>query len=203
MLGNNMLGNNSKNAKLGFEDILKEISTIGAGHAASALSLIYSRPIYIELPEVKVIKLKNLLDIQQEECMTVQSKISISEDLRMFAFLNVNLNTVPVIVSALTGPKEYEIDMGFIVSVMTEFTTMLLGGALSSLSNFLLESIIFSPPEVKKLDKKTLNEIKNQGFQDEDNLLLTKWEIYIQRGEKSPIRLYLAYLLRTFREPLV
>jgi len=195
----NSMGAN-KHESISYKDVLKEITTIGAGHAAAALSIIYNRPVYISVPEVDVIKVKELPKIRPSDSITAQSKIRISGDWKAYAFIVVKKSRIPILVSKLTGPTEYDITEEFIISVMSELSTMLFGGYFSALGNFLLQSVLFTPPVVEPIGNNLLKDIESKGLLPSDKILLAKSDVLIENDEKASLTLYTAYLLKTFHD---
>jgi chemotaxis protein CheY-P-specific phosphatase CheC len=182
--------------EIGYKDILKEITTIGAGHAAAVLSMIYNKPVYITVPEVKVVEVKDLPKIQPPGCRVAQSKISIAGDQKAYALMVVEKENIPLLVSKLSGPGEYKAEVTS--SVISELATILFGGYFSALGNFLLQSIVFTPPVIEPIGDKFMKDIKAKGYLPSDKLLLAKSGVLVERAEEASLLLYTVYLLRTF-----
>jgi chemotaxis protein CheY-P-specific phosphatase CheC len=189
---------------LNHEDVLREITTIGAGHAAAALSIIYSKPVYLSFPDVKMIEVGKIMDIQPEDSIIAQSKISISGDCKALAFMIAERKNFPMAVSSLSRGREKVTEKeDFTVSVLVELATILFGGFFSALGNFLLKPVIFSPPKFERINDRVINEIKAMGYSEKDKLYLAKSSVNVRKEGNSSFDLDTIYFPEVLDEMML
>ncbi|SEB02939.1 chemotaxis protein CheC [Thalassobacillus cyri] len=122
-------------------DVLKEIGNIGAGHAATSLSLLLDRKIEMHVPAVKVVdfdEMMNLAGGPEERVVAVYLRIHGDAPGNMFFVLSpmqagMFVKQMTGVVSCQFTDPPYD-DMA--VSAMQELGNILTGSYLTSLADF-------------------------------------------------------------------
>lgn len=125
-------------------DLLKEVGNIGAGHAATALSLLLNKSIVLRIPSVKVLSLTELLGRDTEKHVAV-SYIQVEGGLNGHFFMMFEIGYANRLVHELV-PGEKVLDSGLGKSAYCEISNILCGSYLSALSSLLDVSLVQSPP---------------------------------------------------------
>lgn len=127
-------------------DALKEVSNIGAGNAATALSMMVGRKIDMTVPAVNIIDLKKLLEEVGEEVVAgiVVRVIGDVEGSILLVFKGDIAKEIIGII--LNNPKEGFSEMG--LSVLGEIGNIVSGAYMNSISQFTGLKVISSVPAV-------------------------------------------------------
>ncbi len=130
-------------------DALKEVGTIGAGHAANALSQLAGRKIIISVPEVKVISLKEVVElVGPPENLAAVVYMNLMGDTQGKSLLIFSkrsaFNLVDILMKRPAGQTKFlrEIDC----SAIKEVGNILAGAFLTTLADFLNITLIPSVP---------------------------------------------------------
>ncbi len=130
-------------------DALKEVGTIGAGHAANALSQLAGRKIIISVPEVKVISLKEVVElVGPPENLAAVVYMNLMGDAQGKSLLIFSkrsaFNLVDILMKRPAGQTKFlrEIDC----SAIKEVGNILAGAFLTTLADFLNITLIPSVP---------------------------------------------------------
>ncbi len=130
-------------------DALKEVGTIGAGHAANALSQLAGRKIMIRVPEVKVVSLKEVVElVGPPESLVAVVYMNLMGDTRGRSLLIFSrqsaFNLVDILMKRPAGQTKFlkEIDC----SAIKEVGNILAGAFLTTLADFLNIALIPSVP---------------------------------------------------------
>jgi len=130
-------------------DALKEVGTIGAGHAANALSQMVDKKIMISVPEVKAIPLKETVELAgPPESLVAAIYMKLMGDARGTALLifprESAFTLVDILMKRPAGQTKFlkEIDH----SALKEVGNILAGAFLTALMEFLNISLIPSVP---------------------------------------------------------
>ena len=130
-------------------DALKEVGTIGAGHAANALSQLAGKKIMITVPEVKVSSLKKIVKlVGPPENLVAAIYMKLMGDTRGKSLLifprQSAFNLVDILMKRSAGQTKFleEIDR----SALKEVGNILTGAVLTTLAEFLNISLIPSVP---------------------------------------------------------
>lgn len=130
-------------------DALKEVGTIGAGHAANALSQMTNKKIMISVPEVKAIPLKKTVELAgPPENLVASIYMKLMGDCQGTALLifprKSAFTLVDILMNRPAGQTKFlkEIDQ----SALKEVGNILAGSFLTALMEFLDISLIPSVP---------------------------------------------------------
>jgi len=135
-------------------DFFREIENIGAGHAATALSVMTGRPITISVPRAQLCGYNEITHIMDgPENVVVGLLVGISDDLRGFILLVLDLNDARMLVSTLLGePIENVSEDGAFsemqVSALCEVANILIGSYITAISELTGLRINASVPEL-------------------------------------------------------
>lgn len=132
-------------------DALKEASTIGSGHAVTALSQLLDKKIMITVPEVKVIPVKEVPEILGDpEAPVTAACLRILGDASGHILLlfpqSSALDLVDLILKQPIGSTKELSEMG--ESVLKEVGNILTGSYLCALTEFLGISLLHSVPSL-------------------------------------------------------
>jgi chemotaxis protein CheC len=130
-------------------DALKEVGTIGAGHAANALSQLAGRKIMIRVPEVRAIPLNEVVElVGPPESLAAVVYMDLMGDTRGRSLLIFSrqsmFNLVNILMKRPAGQTKFlkEIDC----SAIKEVANILSGAFLTTLADFLNIALIPSVP---------------------------------------------------------
>ena len=130
-------------------DALKEVGTIGAGHAANALSQLAGKKIMITVPEVKVLSLKKIVKlVGPPENFVAAVYMKLMGDTQGRSLLifprQCTFNLVDILMKRTVGQTKFlkEIDC----SAIKEVGNILTGAFLTTLADFLNIVLIPSVP---------------------------------------------------------
>ena len=130
-------------------DALKEVGTIGAGHAANALSQLAGRKIMISVPEVKAVPLKKVIElVGPPESLVALVYMNLMGDAQGRSLLifprQSALDLVDILMKRPAGQTKFlkEIDC----SAIKEVGNILTGAFLTTLADFLNIALIPSVP---------------------------------------------------------
>ena len=130
-------------------DALKEVGTIGAGHAANALSQLADKKIMISVPEVKTAPLKEIVElVGPPENLVAAVYMNLLGDAQVRSLLifprQSAFNLVDILMKRTAGQTKFlkEIDC----SAIKEVGNILTGAFLTTLADFLNIALIPSVP---------------------------------------------------------
>lgn len=122
-------------------DILKEIGNIGAGHAATALSILMDKKIDMNIPIVRIMSFDDMLELAGgHENIVVAVYLRIEGDASGSMFFILPLDQGTKYIQQMTGDTTFSFsqppysEIG--LSAMQELGNILSGSYLSSLSDF-------------------------------------------------------------------
>ncbi|MHA2074974.1 MAG: chemotaxis protein CheC [Candidatus Hodarchaeales archaeon] len=182
-----MISNNLDNLSELQKDALKELGTIGAGHAASALSELLNRSIYMKVPSVRIIKVKSIPDALRSRFSSdvnlAISSASNTTELYYTVLVLFNKETVNEIIDQ-KAPPSYDIEavMEFStisMSLIKEFGSIILLKIVTTLNQFLnVSGALPSIPQLRigNLDSLLQNELEM--FNPESKVIFIKGDIY-------------------------
>ncbi|MBB6715942.1 chemotaxis protein CheC [Clostridium gasigenes] len=127
-------------------DALREVSNIGAGNSATALSILFSQKIDMAVPNVDIIKFDKLLDNYGEhEVVAVLVRVlgELSGSVLYIFEKDVAFN----IVEKLTGSTERNMDE-MAISVISEIGNIISSSFMNAISQFINVEAIVSVPAV-------------------------------------------------------
>lgn len=129
-------------------DILKEISNIGMGHAATALSQMIGHPVQLRVPRITVTEISQVPDyLGGAEKMTVGITLQILGDARGSIMLLFPQESAHRLLSELLGEHSKALIMNEVtISTLKEVGNILASAYLSALGNLLHKTLIPSVP---------------------------------------------------------
>ncbi|MCS6131058.1 chemotaxis protein CheC [Clostridium botulinum] len=127
-------------------DALKEVSNIGAGNAATALSVMISEKIDMTVPSVNIVKLEDIIELNSEE-EVAGIVIRVLGDISGNILLIFNANRAKAMIERLAGCEE-EITSELGKSVLCEITNIITGSYMNAIAQFTNLKIIPSVPAV-------------------------------------------------------
>jgi len=132
-------------------DFFRELENIGASHAATALSVLLSRPVSIRVPQVKLCEYNEICDILHgPENVVAGLLVTISADIRGFILLVLDELDAQALSRTLVGTlvddamPESEREALY-TSALKEVANMLIGSyitAISELTGFKIEASV-------------------------------------------------------------
>jgi len=142
---------NDKKISLTHLDVLREIGTIGAGRAATALAELLNCKVEITLPETKLIPLESLDRIlgNPEETYFVLD-VGLEGDINGRVFFLLPPNNAKILGSTLLGKPIEELDNNDLLfqSSLKEVVNILTGGYMNVLSDMTGLTIMYGTPSL-------------------------------------------------------
>lgn len=135
-------------------DFFRELENIGAGHAATALSVLTGRTITISVPRAQLCGYNEITDIMHgPENVVVGLLVGISDDLHGFILLVLNLDDARALASTLLGEPAAQAgeDGEFSemqISALREVANILIGSYITAISELTGLRINASVPEL-------------------------------------------------------
>ncbi|GHU74428.1 chemotaxis protein CheC [Clostridia bacterium] len=133
-------------------DILREIGSIGAGNAATSLSKMLDKRVYMQVPQVKLLDFKDVSEVMGgSENIIIGLLVGMSGDLNGMMMFLINLRSAHSLVNMLFGnvPQSNKAADDFTdmeISAIQEVGNILLSSYLGSLSTLIDKSITQSIP---------------------------------------------------------
>ena len=126
-------------------DALREVSNIGAGNAATALSQLLNKKIDMTVPAVNVIELEELFEVIPEEQIVVGVLVRVLGDAPGNMLFLFEKKSASYIIELLTGKKEKELsEMG--ASVLCEIGNIISSAYMNAIAKMINLSIMPSVP---------------------------------------------------------
>ncbi|MCR8642169.1 chemotaxis protein CheC [Paenibacillus sp. N1-5-1-14] len=130
-------------------DVLKEVGNIGAGHAATALSMLLDKQVDMLVPEVRFLPFEEIASVvggPEEVVLAIYLRVVGEAPGNMFFILNVN--TAKSMLKALIGMDTSKDDTlsEMELSALNEIGNILAGSYLTSLADFTKLSMSPSVP---------------------------------------------------------
>jgi len=142
---------NNKNISFTQLDVLREIGTIGAGRAATALADLLNCKVEINLPETKLVPLSTLDKVlgNPEELYFVLD-ITIEGDIGGRFFFLLPPNEAKILGGTLLGQEADDIDVDDMMfqSSLKEMINILAGAYLNALADMTSLTILYSIPSI-------------------------------------------------------
>ena len=127
-------------------DALKEVSNIGAGNAATALSVMIAEKIDMTVPAVNIVKLEDIIELNSEE-EVAGIVIRVLGDISGNILLIFDADRAKKMIQRLAGNEE-EITSELGKSVLCEITNIITGSYMNAIAQFTNLKIIPSVPAV-------------------------------------------------------
>ena len=132
-------------------DILKEIGTVGAGRAATALSELISKKVSINVPEVNLVPLENISNLLKErERLFFVIDMEITGEVTGRIFLLFSPEDARHLSGSLLGKSKEEFDLRdeMLQSAVKESANILCGSYISALADMTRLNILISSPSL-------------------------------------------------------
>ncbi len=127
-------------------DALKEVSNIGAGNAATSLSLILGHKVDMNVPSVNMVKLNDIYEVAGEK-EVYGIILRVLGDIQGNILIIFEKELAEKIIECLSGMREEKIsEIG--ISVLSEIGNIMSAGYMNSISEFTGLSISPSVPAV-------------------------------------------------------
>lgn len=125
-------------------DALKEVSNIGAGNAATALSMMIGKKVDMTVPAVNVVRLEDIVE-ENGECEVAGTVVRVLGDIAGNILLVFEKPTAENVIMKLVGSKQSpESDMGS--SVLCEIANIISASYMNSISQLTNLAIAPSVP---------------------------------------------------------
>lgn len=137
-----------------YADVLKEIGNIGAGNAMTALSQMLNCKVDMQVPQVKLLDLKNVSTVVgNEEQLMVGVFLGVEGDITGSIMFLIELNAAKVLVKKIMMGYESGSPMfdEMEASAMQEVSNIITGAYLNSLSS-LTSLVIYPTPPSMSID---------------------------------------------------
>jgi chemotaxis protein CheC len=137
-------------------DVFREIATIGAGNAATALASILNTRMNMKVPDARIVPFSEVAELMNgPENIIVGIMITMSEDLQGYIMLVLEVRNARELVALLLGetvepdfdPTQFEFDE-MQLSALSEIGNILIGSYLSAISGLTGLSINASIPDL-------------------------------------------------------
>lgn len=177
------------------KDALKELGTMGAGHAASALTELLNQTIYMEVPSVRVIAVESIPEVLKErfreEAQLAISSTSNLTELFYTVLVLFDKETVNEILTQKSPPADdIEAIMEFStlsMSLIKEIGSIILLKIVGTLNQFLsVSGVLPTIPELRIGDLESLLQNELRDFQLESKVIFIKCDVFSE--DKSQIR---------------
>lgn len=133
------------------KDILKEIASIGMGHASTALAQLLNTKVTIELPDIKLITVRDIPKYFSETEILLGVILKILGDIKgklLYLFKRSDANTIITLLNENHAIDEVFTTEEIKVSTIKEMSNILSGSYLNALAKFLDFTIIPSIPHL-------------------------------------------------------
>ena len=125
-------------------DALKEVSNIGAGNAATALSMMIGKKVDMTVPAVNIVKLEDIVE-ENGECEVAGTVVRVLGDIAGNILLVFEKETAENIIEKLVGSKQSpESEMGS--SVLCEIANIISASYMNAISQLTNLAIVPSVP---------------------------------------------------------
>ncbi|MFX0086332.1 MAG: chemotaxis protein CheC [Candidatus Hodarchaeota archaeon] len=177
------------------KDALKELGTMGAGHAASALTEFLNQTIYMEVPSVRVVAVESIPKVLKErfraEAQLAISSASNTTELFYTVLVLFDKDTVNEILDQKSPPPDdIEEIMEFStlsMSLIKEIGSIILLRIIGTLNLFLsVSGALPSIPELRIGDLDSLLQNELRDFQLESKVIFIKCDVFSE--DKAQIR---------------
>lgn len=129
--------------------IILELGSIGAGHAATALSDVLQQPIHIDIPKIHTLPLHMVTKFyHRHDTPTTAIYLQLRESAECDILLLFEENEAKKIAAMMTMvPSPEDLDPAMETSAIQELANILIGSFLSAISDFSGVKLIPTPPQ--------------------------------------------------------
>lgn len=134
-------------------DFFRELENIGVSHAATALSVMLDREVFINVPRIQFYEYKRIFDILKgPENIVAGLLVGISEDVNGFILLVLDKNDAHSLTRAIIGDLEEDTGSDelsdFQISALKEVANILISSYVNAISKLTGFKIDVSVPEL-------------------------------------------------------
>ncbi|OGX24402.1 MAG: hypothetical protein A3J51_00595 [Omnitrophica WOR_2 bacterium RIFCSPHIGHO2_02_FULL_45_21] len=132
-------------------DVLKEVGTIGAGRAATALSDLIAKKVEITVPEVKLIPIENVSNLlEKRDTLFFVIDMEITGEVSGRIFLLFSPDNAKILAENLLGKPKESLDLRdeLLQSSLKESANILSGSYVSALADMTNLNILISSPSL-------------------------------------------------------
>lgn len=132
-------------------DVLREVGTIGAGRAATALSELIAKKVEITVPEVSLIPIENVSNLLEErDKLFFVIDMEITGDVSGRIFLLFSPDDARILSGSLLGKPKESLDLRdeLLQSSLKESANILSGSYVSALADMTNLNILISSPSL-------------------------------------------------------
>lgn len=130
-------------------DVLRELGSMGAGHAATSLAVILQQPVAIELPRVHAIPphmIPSLCGYHDRPVTAVYMQLNCEYDCDILLLLDVEEEKkLAALMTSASSPDEVDPEMG--ASAIEELGNILIGSFLNAISDFTGVKLVPTHPQ--------------------------------------------------------
>lgn len=165
-------------------DVLRELGSMGAGHAATSLSMLLQQPIGIELPRVYALPphiIPSSCGYHDKPTTAIYMQLNGEYDCDILLLLDVEEEKkIAALMTAAPSPEEVDPEMG--ASAIEELGNILIGSFLSAIADFAGVKFIPTHPQrvTDSFDAIIDNFLVKQAFFSDTSLI---FETEFRRGE--------------------
>jgi len=141
----------NKRLSLSQLDVLKEMGTIGAGRAATALSDLIAKKVEITVPEVSLVPIENVSNLLEErDKLFFVIDMEITGDVSGRIFLLFSPDDARILAGSLLGKPKEGLDLRdeLLQSSLKESANILSGSYVSALADMTNLNILISSPSL-------------------------------------------------------
>jgi chemotaxis protein CheC len=168
------------------KDALRELGTMGAGHAASALTDLLEKPIFMKVPSIKFVNIKSIPNHLKDSFGDPQVAIISTNNITELFYTVLVLfdkDTVDEILSHEAPPEDdIEALMEFstmFMSLLEEFGSIISIKYIQSLNLFLnIPNSLPTQPKLRIGDLDSLKEFELKEFQRDSKVIFIECDIY-------------------------
>lgn len=133
-------------------DVFREIATVGAGNAATAMASILNIRVDMKVPDVRIVPFAEVADLLNgPENIVVGVMIAMSQDLKGYLMLVQEVGDACEMLSMISGEKYDPVNVEFSemdISTLTEISNILISSYLSAIAAMTKLTISPSVPEL-------------------------------------------------------
>lgn len=129
------------------KDMLHEVGSMGASHAANSLAGMTGAKVKIEVPELESMPVEELLSEEGSENLAVGSYVELHGDVEGFIMLLLDMESALEVVKQVTGTEAQEFT-SMEESVVQEVGNIMSSHLANTISDFLGMRIMPSPPSL-------------------------------------------------------
>lgn len=178
-------------------DALKELGNIGAGNAATSISMMLDKKVEINVPDVKLLPLSDLWTVfENPDEIASGAMIGVDGELNGSILFLINSEAIKKLLELMSMPKPEDLTMldEMTKSAIGELGNIMCSSYIISLSNFTGFKIQSQPPNVVvDMIAAIISEVSLISTDGEDFILLIETNMKVEEFEKV-ISGYIIYI---------